>query len=309
MNTMLTCLRALAEPNRLRLTRLCALDDLTVSDLTQILGGSQPGISRHLKVLVDGGVLERFREGSWVYYRLARQGALFSVIDSVLSNLPQDDAALRSDTEYLQQITKLRAEKAQAYFASVAADWDRLRAMQVDEALVDAAIKEMVLDRPVGSLLDVGTGTGHMLMLLCQDIGRGEGVDLSTEMLALARDNLQKAGLRHCLVRHGDMAHLRTDSADYDVVTFHQVLHYASRPVVAVREAARVLAPNGRVVIVDFLPHDMEDLREYHNHARLGFSSEDVEQWFAETGLTMVAKQELSGNPLSIGIWVGQANN
>jgi len=158
-------------------------------------------------------------------------------------------------------------------------------------------------------LLDVGTGTGHMLMLLCQDIWRGEGIDLSTEMLAVARENLQKAGLRHCLVRHGDMAHLRTDSTNYDVVTFHQVLHYTSRPVVAIKEAVRVLGVGGRVVVVDFLPHDVESLRDEHNHLRLGFATEEVAQWFEETGLKLTETRILEGSPLSIGVWIGELQN
>jgi len=309
MNAVLTCLRALAEPSRLRLARLCALGDLTVSDLTRILGGSQPGISRHLKLLVDGGVLERFREGSWVYYRLARQSKVFPVIDSVLRSLPEEDAALRADIEHLRQISEDRSQRAQAYFSSVAADWDRLRALQVDESEVDAVLRRLVLDRPVVSLLDVGTGTGHMLTLLGKDIERGEGVDLSTEMLALARENLQKAGLRNCLVRHGDMAHLPTDTDGFDVVMFHQVLHYASHPAQAVQEAARALVPGGRVVIVDFLPHSVDALREEHSHVRLGFPEDEVSQWFTDSKLVTVAHKTLPGSPLTVGIWVGQAQD
>jgi ubiquinone/menaquinone biosynthesis C-methylase UbiE len=306
MNAILICLRALAEPTRLRLARLCAEGDLTVSDLTALLGSSQPGISRHLKLLVDGGVLERFREGSFVFYRLARRSPVIGLVDAALSALPADDPVLRADSERLERVAALRTARARAYFATVAADWDRLRRLQVDEAVVDAAIRDLVLDRPVDSLLDVGTGTGHMLTLLGDAIARAEGIDLSLEMLALARENLAAAGLRHGLVRHGDMEHLPGDAFGFDVVIFHQVLHYTLRPAVAVREAARVLASGGRAVIVDFLPHALDELRERHNHVRLGFSPAEVADWFFAAGLVPVAERHLAGDPLSVGIWVAQ---
>ncbi len=306
MNAILTCLRALAEPTRLRLARLCAEGDLTVSDLTDLLGSSQPGISRHLKVLVEGGVLERFREGSFVFYRLARQSPVIGLVDAALSALPAADPALRADGERLACLAAARSARAQAYFATVAADWDGLRGLQVDAAVVDAAVRELVLDRPVNGLLDVGTGTGHMLTLLGGSVARAEGIDLSLKMLALARENLLRAGLRHCLVRHGDMEHLSGDATGFDVVIFHQVLHYAPRPAVAVCEAARVLAPGGRVVIVDFLPHARDELRERHNHVRLGFPPDEVAHWFADAGLDGIAERHLDGDPLSVGIWVAQ---
>ncbi|MBN2751790.1 MAG: metalloregulator ArsR/SmtB family transcription factor [Rhodospirillaceae bacterium] len=308
MHAILTCLKALAEPTRLRLARLCAVDDLTVSDLTVLLGGSQPGISRHLKVLVEGGVLDRFREGSWVFYRLTRCGASVAVVEAILAALPSDDPVLLADTERLRRIAAARSVRVQAYFAAIAEDWDRMRGLQADESLVDAAIRDLILDRPVKSLLDVGTGTGHILTLLGGAVARAEGIDQSPEMLALARENVAAAGFRHCLVRQADMEHLPGDAQDFDVVVFHQVLHYARRPAAAVREAVRALAPGGRVVVVDFLPHALEELRTEHNHLRLGFSTAEVGRWFAEAGLTPVAEHQLAGNPLTVGIWVAQRN-
>jgi len=306
MSTVLACLKALAEPTRLRLARLCARDDLTVSDLTGLLGGSQPGISRHLKLLVEGGVLDRFREGSWVFYRLAQRGASVSVVNAVLAALPEGDPVLDADMERLRHLESERSARARRYFAAVAADWDRLRALQADEAVVDAAIRGLILDRPVDGLLDIGTGTAHMLTLLGPNVAHGQGIDLSPEMLALARENLAAAGLRHCLVRQADMEHLPGDLSGVDVVVFHQVLHYARRPAVAVAEAARVLAPGGRVLVVDFLPHGVDALRAEHNHARLGFPPEEVASWFAVAGLASVAERHIPGDPLTVGIWMGE---
>lgn len=306
MHAVLTCLRALAEPTRLRLARLCADSDLTVGELTELLGSSQPGISRHLKLLVEGGVLERFREGSFVFYRLARRSPVIGLIEAAFAALPAADPALAADRERLRRVAAEKTARAGAYFATVAADWDRLRGMQTDEAVVDGAIRDLLLDRPVESLLDVGTGTGHMLTLLGPSVARAEGIDLSLEMLAVARENLARSGLRHCLVRHGDMEHLPGDAEGFDVVIFHQVLHYAARPALAVREAARVAAPGGRVAIVDYLPHALDELRERHNHVRLGFPPDEVARWFAGAGLVPLAERRLPGDPLSVGIWVAE---
>lgn len=309
MKTTLGCLRALAEPTRLRLARLCAADDLTVSDLTELLGSSQPGVSRHLKLLVEGGVLERFREGSWVFYRLARGGARLPLVRAALDALEADDPVLAADDDRLRRLAQARSERARAYFDTIALDWDRMRTLQADETVVDAEIKAIVLDRPVDSLLDVGTGTGRMLGLLAGAVRRAEGIDLSPEMLTLARERLQGAGLRHCLVRHADMEHLSGDSRDFDVVIFHQVLHYSARPGAAVRECARALNPGGRMVIVDYLPHAIEELRSAHNHARLGFATEEVAQWFADAELELVEARQVPGRELTVGIWVGQKQN
>ncbi len=171
---------------------------------------------------------------------------------------------------------------------------------------MDARFATCCWDRPVQSLLDVGTGTGHMLTLLGPSVARAEGIDLSLEMLAVARENLARSGLRHCLVRHGDMEHLPGDAEGFDAVIFHQVLHYAARPALAVREAARVAAPGGRVAIVDYLPHGLDELRERHNHVRLGFPPDEVARWFAGAGLVPLAERRLPGDPLSIGIWVAE---
>lgn len=305
MKHTLGCLRALAEPTRLRLARLCAADDLTVSDLTELLGSSQPGVSRHLKLLVEGGVLERFREGSWVFYRLVRGGAQLPLVRTALDALQPDDPVLAADDDRLRRLAEARSERARAYFDTIASDWDRMRGLQADETVVDAEIRAIVLDRPVESLLDVGTGTGRMLALLGGEVARAEGIDLSPEMLTLARQRLQSAGLRHCLVRHADMEHLSGESRDFDVVIFHQVLHYSARPAAAVRECARALRAGGRMVIVDYLPHAIEDLRTQHNHARLGFATSEVAQWFADSGVEMALAREVPGSSLTVGIWVG----
>src|SRR5229473_1259161 len=223
MNELLMGLRAAAEPTRLRLLVLCAQGEFTVSELTDILGQSQPRVSRHLKLLCDAGLLDRFREGTWVFYRAAR----------------------------------------------------RARAGELARLLIE----------------------------LGPQVERAVGVDLSREMLAVARVNLERANLRNCSLRQADMYQLPLPGASFDAVVIHQVLHYAERPAQAIAEAARVLRPQGRLVIVDFAPHDLEFLRTEHAHRRLGFADDEVLAWCRATGLEPEAVQRLPGNPLTVSLW------
>jgi len=306
---VLAALRAAGEETRLRLLALCARGDLTVSDLTRILGQSQPRISRHLKVLCESGLLTRLREGSWVFYRLALDGPGAAVARRVVDLLPEDDPVLVRDRGRMTAIQEERAGIAAAYFRDNAAQWDAIRSLHVDEAEVERALLDVLGARRgarLGDLVDVGTGTGRMLTLLGPMADRAIGVDQSREMLAIARAALDAADLRHCLVRLGDIYGLPLDDASADVVVIHQVLHYAERPGDAIAEAARLLRPGGRLVIVDFAPHDLEVLREEHNHRRLGFAPQEVADWCAQAGLTVQPPEALPGKPLTVLLWLAE---
>lgn len=306
MEQVLSALRAAGEETRLRLLALCARGDLTVSDLTHILGQSQPRVSRHLKVMCDSGLLERFREGSWVFYRLALDGAGGALARRVLDLLPTDDTVLQRDGARLAAVQEDRARAAAEYFGKVASDWDSLRSLNVDGAAVEQAMKTCLADRPVGDLLDVGTGTGRILTVFGRDAERAVGIDASREMLAVARAALEREGLRNGMVRLGDMYALPTGDATMDTVIIHQVLHYAERPAAAIAEAARVLRPGGRLLIADLAPHDLEILREQHNHRRLGFSESEVRDWCAAAGLTVRTVTALPGRPLTVNLWLAE---
>jgi ArsR family transcriptional regulator len=299
MEELLARLRAVAESTRLRLLALCAEGELTVSELTDILGQSQPRVSRHLKLLCDAGLLDRFREGSWVFYRLA-EGALAR---RLLDLLPQGDPMLALDRERLQQIKRQRAEQAASYFRANAAQWDRIRSLYVDEKEVEAALLKLLPTEGLHDLLDIGTGTGRMLEVFGPRVERAVGIDLSREMLAMARVNLERAQLRHCAIRQGDMYQLPLAGASFDAVVIHQVLHYAERPARAIAEAARVLRPGGRLLIVDFAPHDLEFLRSEHAHRRLGFADGEIAQWCRAAGLEPAPVRRLPGNPLTVSLW------
>jgi ArsR family transcriptional regulator len=303
LDHLLAGLRAAAEPTRLRLLALCARAELTVSDLTQVLGQSQPRVSRHLKLLCDAGLLDRFREGAWAFYRLAQRGPGGDLARRLLDMIPADDPALALDLVRLESVKASRATVAAQYFGENAGSWDRIRAMHVDEAEVEAALLRAFENARIDDLLDIGTGTGRVLELMAPRIERGLGVDQSREMLGVARANLQRAGFNHCSVRQADLFQLPLPADSFDAVTIHQVLHYLDDPSVAVREAARVLRPGGQMVIVDFAPHQMEELRERHAHRRLGFRDSEVRGWMAAAGLSPGADQHLPGQPLTVALW------
>ncbi len=303
MQTLLTALKAAAEPTRLRLLALCAHADLTVSDLTQILGQSQPRISRHLKLLSEAGLLDRMREGNWVYYRLARRGVGAELGRTLVDALPQDDAQINLDLERLDAIKRARAAKAEAYFRRNAAKWDEIRSLYVAEEKVEQVLMGLLSGSRVGDLLDVGTGTGRILELLAPQAEHAIGLDQSREMLAVARANLDKAGLRNCELRQGDMYQLPLPPRSVDVVTFHQVLHFGETPAAAIAEAARVLRPGGRLLVADFAAHAVEDLRDTHAHRWLGFRDGDVRDWFLAAGLAPGEPVTLPGDPLTVVVW------
>ncbi|WP_372026967.1 metalloregulator ArsR/SmtB family transcription factor [Tistrella mobilis] len=303
MDTLLDGLKAAAEPTRLRLLALLSAGELTVTELTQILGQSQPRVSRHLKLMCEAGLLDRIPEGAWVFYRLAREGAAAGLARRLVELLPLDDPALAVDLGRLRRVKEDRARQAEAYFRANAAEWRRIRALHVPEAQVEAALSGLIRTAGPRSLLDIGTGTGRILDLLGPLVDFGLGIDRSREMLAVAREQLASSGLDHCQVRLGDLNQLPVTDAAFDAVVIHQVLHYLDDPGHALAEAARVLRPGGMMVVVDFAAHTLEDLRRDHAHRRLGFSDDEVEGWLAAAGLEAETPIRLPGEPLTVVLW------
>jgi ubiquinone/menaquinone biosynthesis C-methylase UbiE/DNA-binding transcriptional ArsR family regulator len=304
-------LKAAGEETRLRILALLGEAELTVSDLTDILRQSQPRISRHLKLMVEAGLIERFREGAWAFFRLAEGGGSAELARALIERLDPADSIISRDRERLTAVRKARAEAAQKYFREHAVEWDRIRKLHVTDEAVEQAISEALADRPFHSLLDLGTGTGRILELFGPKIDRGLGIDLSLDMLLLARARIERANLRNCSVRQGDIYDLAVPAASFDVVIIHQVLHFLDDGARAIREAARVLAPGGRLLVVDFAPHDLEFLREEHAHRRLGFTPETVEQWLNAAGLDMTMHRNLEPEPgsdgkIAVSLWLAR---
>ncbi len=306
MDDLLAALRAVAEPTRLRLVVLCARGELTVSELTQILGQSQPRVSRHLKLLCEAGLLDRFREGNWVFYRLSRSSPASALARHLVEACGVADPTIVLDLQRLSAIKQQRADLASAYFRENAAQWHRIRSLYVDEGVVEAALVEIVAAADPRDLLDIGTGTGRMLEILAPGVEHALGVDQSREMLSIARVNLERAGLANGRVRRDDMYQLALPDASFDAVVVHQVLHYADRPAAAIAEAARVLRPHGILVLVDFAPHALEFLRDEHAHRRLGFADGEIAEWCRAAGLDPSPPRQLPGDPLTVVIWTAR---
>ncbi|MXN63473.1 metalloregulator ArsR/SmtB family transcription factor [Stappia sp. GBMRC 2046] len=310
LEQLLSGLKTVGEPTRLRLIALLAESELTVKDATAILGQSQPRISRHLKLLTEAGLVQRFPEGSWVFYRLG-DGAMGALARDLLNRLDGEEPILTADRMRLDAIRKAKAEEAARYFADRAKTWDQERSMHVPEEAVEDALKDMLGKKPFDAMLDLGTGTGRLLEVFRDQYARALGVDASHDMLSVARANLAKAGIGEAQVRHGDVYALTVARESYDVVCIHQVLHFLDDPRRAIGEAARVLRPGGRLLIVDFAPHDFEFLREAHAHRRLGFTHEQMARWLEEAGLDVVEVRDLTAEDhnegmLTVSVWLAR---
>lgn len=298
--------QALADSSRLRLLALLREMELSVGELAQVLGQSQPRVSRHLKILADARLVARRKEGSWVFLELGPPeltGPLFGLLAAV-----EDQEAERqfaADRARLAAVRADRAEAAARYFAAHAAEWDQIRSLHIAESEVEAAIREAVGEGAIGRLVDIGTGTGRMIELFGGRAEQSIGIDRSTEMLRLARVKLESAGIQAVSLRQGDMYALPLPDEAADVVLLHQVLHYAQSPAAAIAEGARLLGAGGRLLVIDFAPHEREELRDSAQHARLGFADEAVVGWMEEAGLDARVVRHLEGGELTVTLWAG----
>ncbi len=310
LDNLLASLRAAGESTRVRLLALLAEGELTVKDITTILGQSQPRISRHLKLLSEARLIQRFPEGAWVYYRLS-EGAAADMARDILAHLSAEDPVLAGDRSRRESIRKAQAEKAASYFAENARSWDAVRSLHVAEEAVEMAMLEILGERPVRNFLDLGTGTARVLELFADRYDRALGIDANPSMLSVARANLDKSGIRQAQVRQGDIYALPVAADSFDIVTVHQVLHYLDDPGRALQEAARTLRPGGQLLVVDFAPHSHEFLRDDFAHRRLGFPHEEISGWLKSAGLELVDVRDLEpehndSGELTVTLWLGR---
>ncbi len=307
MTTQLDMFRALADPTRLRITALLRAMELSVGELAQVLAQSQPRVSRHVKILCDSGLARRRKEGSWVFLvpgPAERVASLFAAIDH-LERIDGKDPWILADAARLAAVRADRASAAQDWFARHARDWDAIRSLHVAESEVEQAMERALGNAALGRLVDIGTGTGRMIELFGSRAAHGTGIDRSPEMLRLARAKLgERQGLDYDL-QQGDITRLTLADASADTVILHQVLHFLPAPELAIAEAARLVTSGGRLLIVDFAPHDREELRTRDAHARLGFSDEQISDWFHRAGLELDRVEDLAGGALTVKLWLG----
>lgn len=293
----------------MRLLGLCAEEELTVKDLTEILAQTQSGVSHHLRQLCESGLLERRQEGTWAFYKTQSKDPGKRIARTLLSLLPTDDDRLVLDKEHLRTLRQERASNAEQLFSELAPQWDEIRKFHVDNSSVERALKDCLSRRGVGELLDVGTGTGRILELMANHIETGVGIDTSRGMLGLARSKLRGARANNCHARYGDMYKVPFAKGSFDVVVVHMVLHYAEEPTRVLQEASRVLRPGGLLLVVDFAAHELEFLRHKHSHRRLGFSDKEIQGWFANVDLEFEKFSSLEGGELTVVLWVGHRGN
>ncbi len=310
MKDLLGGLRAAGETTRLRLLALLLPGELNVSDITSILGQSQPRVSRHLKLLCDAGLLSRYSEGQWVVYRIAETGAGSALAQAIIAQIPDDDPLVARDRERVDHLRSKRAAEAERYFRANAASWDSIRELHVAQVRIEQLMFEVLGHDKIDTLLDLGTGTGRILELLAEKCRIGIGVDYAQEMLIYARAKLDHPKFSHLQVRHGDITKLPYEEGIADLAICHQVLHYLSDPGAAIHEAARLLKPGGRLLIVDFAPHDLDYLREFYAHRRLGISADQMDGWLADAGLTISLSAEIppidddEAEALTVSLWL-----
>ena len=305
MTPLIDIFRALADPTRLRIMALLRAMELSVGELAQVLGQSQPRVSRHVKILTDAGLADRRKEGAWVFVGLGDRALVEPLLAAADAWGRATDHEAAADLERLAAVRADRAAAAEAWFADHAVQWDAIRSLHVAESEVEAATLTVLANRSLGRLVDIGTGTGRMIELLAPFADRALGIDRSPEMLRMARSNLSEAGLDAIELRQGDMYALPLPRGSADTAILHQVLHYAQQPAAAIAEAARLLDQGGRLLIVDFARHDREELRARAAHVRLGFDDAQLSGWFGDAGLVLETVQELAGGELTVKLWLG----
>jgi ubiquinone/menaquinone biosynthesis C-methylase UbiE/DNA-binding transcriptional ArsR family regulator len=307
MAVSLDIFRALADPTRLRIVALLRAMELSVGELAQVLAQSQPRVSRHVKILCDAGLARRRKEGSWVFLcpgDVARVSPLFAALDHWDAADGRDHWVL-ADAARLAAVRADRATAAQAYFDAQAGQWDAIRSLHVAESEVEAAMHRILGGAEIGRLVDIGTGTGRMIELFGVRASHAIGIDRSPEMLRLARAKLADRDDLSYALQQGDITRLSLADGAADTVILHQVLHFLPAPELAIAEAARLVSGSGRLLIVDFAPHDHEELRTSDAHARLGFSDAQIAAWFASAGLEINRSEELAGGSLTVKLWCG----
>lgn len=306
LQEIIDALKAAAEPTRLRLIAICSEGELTVSEITHIVNQSQPRVSRHLKLLCNAGLLTRFREGHFVLYRTTVTGANARVVDQLLSMIDPNDEQMVIDRQRMETIKAERARRAADFLRFNAEDWARLREADVADAQINRLIVEILALDAIGDLIDIGTGTGRMLKLLGSHAASAVGVDISPDMLTVARSNLHAAGLGKVTVRRADMYGLPYPDRSFDTVTMDHLLYQAKDPQRALREAARILRPGGQLLLVDFSVRDNGNGNGKGLRDHPGVRDDAIRSWCTAANLACGELHHILGQAFDIVVTVAR---
>lgn len=307
MEKYASILKALGHTDRLRIIVLLSRGELTVTELVSILELSQPRITQYIKSLEAVDIIERLREGSWVFSRLKRgHRDVDAIVSTVLNAIADDDPLFVADNERLNSVRESRSRAADAFFASVAHDKGQLGNEYLPQETIEAALLKCVESKSFDRMVDLGTGTGRMLELFAEAIQSGVGIDSNPDMLKVARHKLAADEFSHVSVQLGDLLQTPFRDGSADLVTLHQVLHYLDDPREAIYEASRLLTIGGDLIIVDFETHNEDRFRDDYAHRRLGFSTEDMSEWSASNQLELSVIKRVS-NPDSPAVIIWRA--
>ena len=307
--------KAVSDDARLRIMLLLRHGEMSVKELCEILDQSQPRISRHIKILADAELIDRSRQGSWLYCRLNRSDPMAQLIEPILASIAPQSAEIARDINRLNEIKAQRIADADAFFEANAQDWERIRALQIPESLLDQELRNFVAEKPVSHLLDVGTGSGQILVALKGLFETAIGIDISSAMLRVARGQIEKAGLKNVELTQANIENLPENLGPFDCVLCHHALHFLRDPAAAIIQLARCVAPQGRLIIVDYLAHRHQFLADDYHHLWLGFDEPVLRQWIDAAGLRLSHMQHYSATSaragtddpnLVIGLWIAE---
>ena len=308
MEKLLQGLRAAAEPTRLRIIALCGHAELSVTELVMILGQTQPRVSRHLKLLVEGGLLQRNKEGNRAYYRLSTEAEGADLARMLNDLMPGEDEVHALDLSRLSSVKADRVRYAESFLDPYSQEIIELRGMWPPDEVIDKCILALLKDRSIQNLLDLGTGAGRILRTIAPFVVKGTGIDNSLEMLSIARARLDQEGIKNCQVRVGDMYRLPFKKNSFDLITINSLLRYADEPKKVIAEAARVLEKKGALLIVDLAAHDLSALRDEYGHSWLGFSETEMVEMLSEENLTADRVKHIDGQKLNVCIWLASGS-
>ena len=308
MEKLLQGLRAAAEPTRLRIIALCGHAELSVTELVMILGQTQPRVSRHLKLLVEGGLLQRNKEGNRAYYRLSTEAEGADLARMLNDLMPGEDEVHALDLSRLSSVKADRVRYAESFLDPYSQEIIELRGMWPPDEVIDKCILALLKDRSIQNLLDLGTGAGRILRTIAPFVVKGTGIDNSLEMLSIARARLDQDGIKNCQVRVGDMYRLPFKKNSFDLITINSLLRYADEPKKVIAEAARVLEKKGALFIVVLAAHDLSALRDEYGHSWLGFSEAEMAEMLSEENLTVGRVKHIDGQKLNVCIWLASGS-